>query len=208
MLIDWIKLVPALVLLLTPIGLFHGERVRYRDVGREWDGYWVRTLRLGLHTIDFLRAVLGAWLLAEALQKAPGVQGLMKYSEIVVHASILCLATVLQTLICKEPESANAPFAFVAGLVLGFVPPLVAVFALVLASVLALGLRSAAVFFPLFAVGIVAAGYLFTGKSLQFDLLSAGVAVALPWLATLLFPRQFVSTYRARSKTVPLPPPR
>ena len=42
MLIDWLRLIPALLLLLTPIGVFHHDRVKYRALMRDWNGYWRR----------------------------------------------------------------------------------------------------------------------------------------------------------------------
>ncbi len=208
MLIDWPKLIFSLVLLLPPIALFHGERVRYRAVMRDWDGYWGRTFSLGFHSIDLLRAALGAWLLAEALQRAPEALGMMKYGAIVAKAAILAVAAVLQTSFCREPEAAHAPFAFVSGLVLGFLPPLVAGFGLGLAIVLTMGIHAPSVYFPLLAVTTAALGFLFTAKTLLYELISVTVAVTLPWLITLLFPRHFVSSYRARPKGASLPPPR
>ena len=126
MLIDWVKLIPVLLLLLTPIGLFHGKHVHYREIVRDWEGFWGRTIGLGLHTIDFFRAALGAWLLVEAINRAPDAQGIMNYGAITARAGILALATVLQAVVCKDSEAAHAPFAFIAGLTVGFLPPLVA----------------------------------------------------------------------------------
>lgn len=116
MLIDWLRLVPALVFLLTPIAVFHDKHVRYRALMRDWEGYWRRTLSLGLHTIDLLRALLGVWLLTEAVRRVPEAQGLMRFGAYFVHGAVLCVATVVQAVVCKEPEAAHAPFAFVVGL--------------------------------------------------------------------------------------------
>lgn len=209
MIIDWPRLLVALALLLVPIAVFHGEKVRYRALMRDWDGYWLRTLSLGLHTIDLCRALLGVWLLSEALRRAPEAKEFMKYAAAAAQGAILCLATVLQAVVCKEPETAHAPFAFVTGLVLGFAPPTVAGFSLVLAGALALGSNSPTGFFPLLAMGVIGAGALFEGKKLLLNGGVLGAAILLPWLYTLLFPRHFVCSYRARKKTeAPPPPPR
>lgn len=208
MLIDWPRLVIALLLLLTPVGVFHGARVRYRAVMRDWDGYWLRTLSLWLHGFDVLRAAAGAWLLMDALQQAPAAHDTMRYGAIAARAVVLGVATIIQAVVCKEPEAAHAPFAFVGGLVVGILPPLVAAFALVLGIALALGGNAPTAFFPILALSIGATGALFTGKKIVFNLITVGIAVALPWLVTLLFPRHFVCSYRAKPKTAPLPPPR
>ena len=220
MLLDWIKLLPSLVLLLVPVALFHGERVRYRAVMRDWEGYWGKTFALGLHSIDFGRAALGAWWLAESLTRAPEAQGVMRYAPLIVQTVVLTLATALQTLFCKEPDEAHAPFAFVSGLVIGFLPPLmpsltptiIAGFALLLAIVVTAGTRSGAVYFPMLAAGVVGMGALFLQKKFLLPLIPLACGVALPWLLTLLFPRHFVSSYlhtkHSHDSNNPLPPPR
>jgi hypothetical protein len=203
MLIDWTKLIAALGLLLPPVALFHGKRVRFRGVTRDWDGYWGHTIALGTHAIDFVRAIFGSWLLAEAMRRAPDAQGVMRQAPLLIEAAVLFCAVALQTLVCKEPDTAHAPFAFIAGLALGFLPPLmpdwepfaICGFALLLTTVVTFGARLPAVFFPLLALTLAAAGFLFTGKKLLLPLAILCSAVALPWLLTLLFPRDFVVSY-------------
>lgn len=195
MLIDWVKFLPALLFLLTPIALFHGKRVRYRGLDQSWDGYWKRALALGLHSIDVLRATAGAWLLAESFRGAPDTTGVLRYAPLAAQFGLLCLATTVQTMVCKERDSANAPFAFVAGLAIGYLPPLTSGFALVIAFVVAFGARLAPIFFPFLAVAIVGLGMLLNGKKLLYVLISVACAIALPWLLCLLFPRTLVVSY-------------
>jgi hypothetical protein len=195
--INWLLLIPALALLLVPVAVFHGERVRYRALMRDWDGYWGRTLTLGLHSIDLLRAMLGAWLLAEAVRRAPEAQGALRYVALALQGGVLCTATLLQTVFCKEPETAHAPFAFVMGLTLVHV----------LAIALGLGANAPTGFFPVLALGVMGAGALFHGRKLVFECAILAVALLVPWLFTLLFPRHFVCSYRAKRRTEPLPPP-
>ncbi len=71
MLIDWLKFISALVLLLTPAGILHDQKVRYRPISRDWADHWTQILSLGLHAIDLVRAALGMWLLVESLHSAP-----------------------------------------------------------------------------------------------------------------------------------------
>jgi hypothetical protein len=182
--------------------------VKYRAVMRDWSGYWGRTFSLGLHSIDFTRAILGSWWLAEAITRAPDARGFMAYGAIIVTAAALALATVLQTAVCKEPDTAHAPFAFVAGLAIGFLPPMVSGFALVIAISLARGANAPGSFFPVLAVAVAAISSLFFGRKLMFPVASFATAAALPWLITLLFPCHFVCTMRARPKVNLPPPPR
>lgn len=204
--LDWLKLLLALICLLTPISLFHGRRVRFRALERDWQGYWGRTLGLGLHTIDLGRAALGAWLLYEAVQTDPQVRSLARHAPVIIRLAVLALAVLLQTLLCREPEAANAPFAFAAGLMLGVLPPAVAFFALILALVLAAGANAPAAFFPLAAVTVASLGLLLEGKRALFLLTTVAVVLLLPWLVSLLFRRHFVSTYRAQSRGKPSSP--
>src|SRR5262245_44964232 len=50
------KFLAALVLLLTPLPLFHGQKARYRSIETDWGDHWTRMLAFWLHTVDFLRA--------------------------------------------------------------------------------------------------------------------------------------------------------
>ncbi len=201
MLIDWITFPAAIALLLIPIGLFHGARTRHRALASDWSGYWGRTLGHGFHTIDFGRAMLGAWYLAESLAPAPNASGLAAYTPLLVQGGLLWLGTVLQTFVCKEPHAACAPFAFVAGLATGFLPVSVGWFALLLAIVFALGVRAPALFFPALGAAIVGVGLVVSGAEVQPAILAPAVVVAMPWLLTLLFPRELTVACLARRAT-------
>jgi hypothetical protein len=208
--INWSKFLPALLLLLAPLALLHGKNVRYRAVVRGWEGYWSRVFMLAWHPVDFIRAATGAWLLAEAL-RVPDAYGLMRYMPYVIHGVVFVAATVIHTLTCKEPESAQAPFAFLIGLVVGYLPALLlgyapfltAVVAVLLAAVLARGLNSPAVFFPVLALAVIALGIVFAQKKLLLPLAAIAPALGLPWLLTLLFPRDLVVPYLMKPTVAP-----
>jgi hypothetical protein len=203
LLIDWSKFLPALLLLLTPIALFHGKRVRHRALPQDWSAHWGRTFALGLHTIDFGRALLGAWYLTVALTARPGAGELARLYPLLAGAGVLAGAVVLQTFVCREPYSAHAPFAFVSGLVLGFLPIPVAAFALLLAIVTTYGTRAATAYFPVLGFATLASGLLFDPKKLFLPVLATAIVLILPWLLVLLFPRQWVVTHalkRVRDK--------
>jgi hypothetical protein len=208
--INWSKLLPALLLLLFPLALLHGKNVRYRAVVRGWEGYWSRVFLLVWHPIDFVRAAVGAWFLAEAL-RVPDAYGLVRYTPYLVHGVVFVAATIIHTLVCNEPESAQAPFAFLAGLVLGYLPNflfgyasfLTAGVAVLVATVLARGLNSPPVFFPVLALAVIALGVVFAQKKLLLPLGAIAPALGLPWLLTLLFPRDLVVPYLARPSLTP-----
>ena len=194
--IDWFHFLPALLLLLTPIALFHGRQVRHRALPQDWTSYWGRTFSLGLHTIDLGRALLGAWYLTTALSARPNAAGgFAPYLPLLVGSVVLAVAVVLQTFVCRERYSAHAPFAFVSGLVLGFLPFHVAGFALLLAIVFAFGTRAATSYFPALGAFAIASGLLFEPKKLLIPVMMTAIIVTLPWLLVLLFPRQWVVTH-------------
>ena len=195
LLIDWSKFLSALLLLLTPIAIFHGKRVRHRALPQDWSAHWGRTFSLGLHTIDFARALLGAWYLTVALTTRPGTDGLAGLYPLLAGTGVLAVAVVLQTFVCREPYSAHAPFAFVSGLVLGFLPFPVAAFALLIAFVTTFGTRAATAYFPVLGFAALASGLLFDPKKLFLPVLATAIVVTLPWLLVLLFPRQWVVTH-------------
>jgi hypothetical protein len=197
--IDWFKLIAAILVLLPPIALFHGRKVRYRSVPSGFESYWSRTFALGLHTVDLCRALLGAWLLVEALSFDPEVPGSARMMVASIQAVVLLVAMLLQTFVCKEIDAANPPFAFAIGLVLGFLPPLVAGFALFVAIMAGFGLRSVGAFFPLLAMSVAGAGVLFSQFKVSLPSLAALAGATMsPWLFTLLFPRHFVIAYAAK----------
>lgn len=212
MIIDWLKFAPALFLLLLPIGLFHGKKIRFRPISTDWHGQWPQILSLGLHWIDLGRAVLGSWLLLEALSLVPGTSGFMRYSVLFTQGVVIVAGVGLQTLLCKERESALAPFMFVTGLVLGLYPPAVACFPIVLALTVAAGSRTPSAYFPTLALTLVGLGFLFDGKKALIKLGIGFCAVLLPWLLSLMFSRELVLTYRAKrpgkNSPAPLPPHR
>lgn len=212
MIIDWFKFAPALFILLLPIGLFHGKKIRFSPVSRDWDGHWFLILTLGLHWIDLGRAILGGWLLVESLSLSPGTAGFMRYSVLLLQGAVLLTAVGLQTIVCKERDSAHAPFMFVTGLLFGLYPPVIAGFPILLAVTVTAGSRTPAAYFPILAVLLIGGGFLFDGKKSLIKLAIGFCAVLLPWLWSILFSRDLVLTYRARRHRTdtesPLPPHR
>lgn len=203
MVIDWLKFLAALALLLTPIGLFHGGKVRYRPVSRDWDRHWRAILGLGLHSIDLVRAMLGAWLLVDALAVVPGAKGLMRHAVLLAHVGVLWAAMFLQAVVCKEPSSVHAPLAFATGLVLGYFSPQIGGFAVLFAAVLVAGARMPAAYFPVLALALYGTGVLHGGKRMLLQVTVVAFAVVIPWFLNLMFRQRMVISYRARRTTDP-----
>ena len=201
MIIDWLRFTSALVLLLTPVSLFYGKKTRYRELSRDWDEYWLLMLTYGIHAIDFSRAALGTWLLLDSLHSMPNSHGLAKYAVLFTQGSVRIFAVFLQTVTCREPGHSNAPFAFVTGLLLTGIAPLVAVFALALAIPIAMGARSPAAFFPLVALAHLGIGFLFKGKGAFLGLSFGALAAMVPLVWSVAFRRDLVIAYRAKRPT-------
>ncbi|MBI3884976.1 MAG: hypothetical protein HY302_04515 [Opitutae bacterium] len=197
MIVHWTLFLPALALLLVPIALFHGPKVRYRGIAHDWRDIWKQTFALGLHTVDFCRATLGAWWLLESLQKGAHATGAMRFAVPATGAAVLLSATLLQTTFRAKPDSVHAPFVFLGGLVFGFYPPAIAAYALLLATVTAFGTKAPAVFFPILAFALPGVGSLFA-RGLLPSLVVGSLVALLPWLWSLLFSREMVVSYRGR----------
>jgi hypothetical protein len=198
--LDWYFLLPAIALLLTPVGFFHGSKVRYRPILRDWRDHWRQIFALGLHAVDFLRAILGGWFLMLAFKPA-FVSSLPEWSAPAIQSAVVISGVLLQMLICKEPKGLNAPFAFLCGLMFGLYSPAVAGYPVLFAVVLACGARMPMAFFPVLAVCLELFGFLFGEKKLPPSLIFGAVAVLLPWLASLMFTRPLMVTYRAKRPT-------
>ena len=196
MIVHWATFLPALALLLIPITLFHGPKVRYRGISHDWRNIWPQAFGLGLHAIDFCRAILGAWLLLDSLNKGHAT-GFMRYGMPITFAAVLLTAVISQMTFRAKLDTMHAPFAFIAGLVFGFYPSEIAAYTLLLAVVTALGTKMPAVFFPVLAVALPAVGYVFA-RSLLLNLIVGSVVTLLPWLWSLLFAKEMIVSYRAR----------
>ncbi|MBL9199618.1 MAG: hypothetical protein JNL39_03885 [Opitutaceae bacterium] len=197
--IHWPMAGGALVLLLLPIGLFHGARTRHRALSSDWSGYWGRTLGHGFHAIDFGRAMLGAWYLVDGLLPAADATGIAVHAPLLAQSAVLAIGTTLQTFVCKERHAACAPFAYTAGVATGFLPITVGWFAVTLAIVFTFGVRAPALFFPALSAAVAGVSLLMAGLDPVPAHLAAAAAAGLPWLLTLLFPRELTVACLART---------
>lgn len=203
---NWPFLLLTAALLLIPSGIFCGPKVRFRPIRRDWHDHWSRILAHGFHAIDFGRAIVGGWWLTLALQPLAD-PGRPLWVLPVAQAALIIGAVVLQTLVCREPGTLNAPLAFLAGLPLGLYSPEVGGYALLAAAVLAAGARLPQAFFPLLSVLLVLFGGLFANfRQLPPLVIIGAVAPLLPWLWSMLFNRPLVIAYRAKRTDDPSAP--
>jgi hypothetical protein len=63
-----------------------------------------------------------------------------------------------------------------------------------------MGTRTPEAFFPVLAIATPVMGFLFTQRRLMLELGVIVIAIALPWLLTLLFRRHFVVAHEGRAK--------
>lgn len=205
--IDWPKFLPALLLLLLPIGLFHGKRTQVRPITRDWHGEWGQIFKHVLHWADLARAIGGAWLLNHSLTGTTDALGISRYAVPLTIWTVLISAVALQTFVCKEPDSSLAPFTFIIGLAFGYFPPLIVVLPVLAAITVAAGSSTAGAFFPMFAVALMI-GVFVSGVGLTTrgngPIVSAATGFCfsiLPWLLSIMFARDMVIALHPRPKT-------
>lgn len=207
MIIDWPKFLPALFLLLLPIGLFHGKKTQVRPITRDWHGEWGQILKHVFHWADLARAVGGAWLLNHSLSGTPDALGIWRYLVPFTVWAVLISAVALQTFVCKEPDSSLAPFTFVIGLAFGYFPPLIVILPVLAAVTVAAGASTAGAFFPVLAVAMMIGvfvsgiGLTFQGKSLIVPAAIGFCFSILPWLLSIMFSRDMVIALHPSPKT-------
>jgi hypothetical protein len=144
--------------------------------------------------------------LPRKLQSLPNPHGLAKYAVVLTQGFIRVLAVLVQTVACRQADSANAPFAFVTGLLLTGLSPLVSLFSLAVAIPAAMGSRVPAAFFPVLAIAHLGFGFWFNGQGAIVGLGFGAVAAILPLVWALAFRRELVITYRAKRTKEDSPP--
>jgi hypothetical protein len=208
MIIDWLKFIPALLLLWLPAGLLHGKNTTFRPISREWTDQWPLILTFGLHWFDFVRAIAGAWLLHHSLTVVPDAKGLLRYAVPFAEVLVLTTGITLQAFFCKEHESIHAPYAWLSGMLFGYFSPITVILPIVVGITVAAGSSTAAAFFPMVAIFIPISLTLFAGFGPMFKgkviVVPSGIGFCiaiLPWLLSLLFSRDLVLAQRSRPKT-------
>jgi hypothetical protein len=110
--------------LISRLGFFD---VKERRLARWW--------KMPLVWIDPVRGYVTAWLLNQAILTTPGAKGFDRLMEMLITAALMLTVLWIQTERRKgENESTQtvSPTAFMAGMIVGILPPMAAIAALVL----------------------------------------------------------------------------
>jgi hypothetical protein len=193
---NWPQFLGAVILLFTPLPLFFGKGVEFRELGRPWHHVWRGALLLPWHWIDFLRLVAGAWLLKAAIGLAFAPEAIPEqHPMLALAACILMVGMVAQALSAPEEGTFFVPFTYVFAATAVFFPPLLATLVLIPAITATIGFRSLAAFLWSLPICLGALGVWLYPNWLW---LAVGVTLSMgAALLPLLFSRDFVFAHRA-----------
>ncbi len=193
--VDWMAFGVGALLLLFPLPLFYGKDVQYRELDRTWRRLLSSVFALSWHWIELLRALGGTWLLMQSISLGRSISDQMPpLIAVLFLAVVVCVGVVVQMVSCKASDSFNAGFATVVAVVAVLFPPIVAGLSLILAIMVAVGVRSAVAFF-----GALAASVAVLGAALYQNwlVLGAGVVASfLPLILPMMFHRELVLAHR------------
>ncbi len=179
---------PGVVLLLFPADRLLSAQVRLRTFEsfrnlsteatfRPW--WWVPALWL-----DPLRGFAGVWLLQRALALGSAEWNLVPKPAYGLLLGLVLLSGYAQTFTKRDDEVMLAPVGFVAGVIVAFLPGLVATLALVMAAI---GLFAFRGFHAFFSGGLVAVTVIGLGLGAPFWWVAPAAGVcALPILGGVL----------------------
>ena len=199
MIFDWIEITKALVLLLFPLGLALGKNLRLCTYAQLSDldvPHWIVSwVLVPILWVDPLRAFLGTWFLCDAITLDPHQKGTFVQLPILIAIGVLGVALLVQIFVVRKAESMLAPMGYAGGMLLALnIPPVAAVFAIILAVAGASAMRNWASFFAIAAVAAVAFGFLFKGNHLW--LAGCGALLLLPAVIGFISQREYVMPCR------------
>lgn len=172
MTIDWILLFASALVLWLPASLLYPVEARERLSEHFGSRYRVPSIFLTWqHWLDAVRGFGGAYFLvnyAVSYTNGGGERGGF-YETFAVHAAVLAIAVVLQTVHYRRVVYCVAPIAFLIGVTFALSDWQAALFASVF-GLLALKLGNLEVKFPLMAVLLGISGYFISGKDLHLIL--------------------------------------
>lgn len=202
--IDWLFLVPALLLLLPPLPL--GELKRRLHQKRALKTSLPGLLAAWRNWVDLIRSGAGVFLLmGYGLTLDPELEsGGVKV--LAVNGAILALALLLQTIrMAGGKIHFFAPIFYVSGLTMVLSGPVEGGFALFVGWLFLIGSGNPVLHLPLTAAALGAGGYVIGGLSPA--LLLNGVLIFIPPVLGLLFqnPLIFVSASMAPQPPMPAP---
>ena len=189
----------GVLVLVLPAGLLSRRHLRVitlpelTDRARHRFG-WVHWLNL----LDLLRAWAGLQLVRHAFTViAPGSAGSMLTVATTAIAALAGLG-LQQVFHSSDEDDLVAPVAYAVGLTMAFLPPLVALLALPIGLIAAVGMRSLASGFVLAAAATAGIGILFRLPTLVVA--TTSFLLFAPALLAAIFQRRLVLTVRIRKE--------
>jgi hypothetical protein len=191
--IDWILLMPGLLILFYPLDTWLHGIVRFHDYehlrnggGRRGTPWW----RQQWVWMDPLRAFAGGWLLRNSWTIEPPLPGLWSHLPLMATGVVMGLALIAQMHTRRDGESMIAPVGYVAGLLFVVLPPQVAVLVVALAGACLMAFRGWSAFFLCGALGAAGLGFMI----LRFNLWMAVSVVLMlePLLVSALAQRRLL----------------
>lgn len=190
MTISWGYLLLGLILALFPGKILRGDECRHfnceqlvrrmTDKTRKRRRWW----KLPAVWIDPVRGFFAAWLLKDALVRNPGAHGLEAQLPTLLPMLILTVGLTVQTSGNREKSQLVAPAGYLAGLMIGWLPWMISVPAVILGGSSAVAFRRWEAAFAIGSATTLIIGYFFMGKSIPL-IWAAGVfawPMFLAWL--------------------------
>lgn len=193
--INWIYVLASIALLLPPIPFSPNLRRATSGSRRQIIPSAVPAFRVWQNWADFVRALLGTFLINSAFGSDEPEGG--EASRIAHLLPILCVALLLQTIRSSKGIQIFAPVFYLCGTTFVLGDYLPGSFAIVVGWLFALAGKNLNYQLPAMAVALVAAGYVLGMVRLSL-LLACGLILAPPILALLFKKRlMFVATLPA-----------
>lgn len=193
MIVHWLPFLSGLFFGLIPPRLLINSECRYL----RFDGVWSKVAarnksnqrrrrwwKMPLVWIDPVRGYVAATLLSEAFDPVRKASMGQKLAPMVATFLVLFLIVWVQTSGRKNEQETVSPVAFLAGMMFGLLPPVVALAAIIIGAATAVALNSFAAGYLVATLTTAGIGYLFLGRSLWLPIYT--VLVAAPLLISWL----------------------
>jgi hypothetical protein len=181
MTIDWIALLPAILLLWFPTPI--GRRIRWQlhDVRHWFPSNFANTMSTWINWVDLLRALVGAWVVMHTAVR-PGPQG---NGAVVLQGSVLGIGVLMQTVRYWKGVVFVSPLFFLSGVTLALPGWEMQAFAVFVGWLFGFAAKNAHYVLPAMMAGLGAGGYLLNGFGLPL-FMNIGL-IALPLFLSILF---------------------
>ena len=188
MITHWIPLIGGVFFGLIPPRLLLNSECRYLS----FEGFWSRVVtpqksnqrkrrwwKLPLVWIDPFRGYVTAWLLTQSFEPVVKAQGFEKIAPLFATALALFIVVWVQSSGRRQQNETISPCAFLAGMMVSLLPPIVAISAIAIGSATAIALNSFAAGYIVAMLTTAGFGYLFMGPSLWLPIYTVLVAAPL-----------------------------